>query len=113
GIAPALERARREAPAGTLVEIEVTTVAGALVAARERADIILLDNMTVEAMAEAVRAVRAQSAPQKSPELEASGGVTLDTIRKIAETGVDRVSVGWITHSASALDLALDLDLNV
>jgi nicotinate-nucleotide pyrophosphorylase (carboxylating) len=111
GIARALENARREAPPGTPIEVEVNTLEGALVAAKGGADIVMLDNMTVEAMAATVKAVRAQAAPRKGPELEASGGVTLETIRKIAETGVDRVSVGWITHSCPALDLALDLDL--
>jgi nicotinate-nucleotide pyrophosphorylase (carboxylating) len=109
GIPAVVAAARREAPAGTPVEVEVTTVAGALVAAREGADIVLLDNMSIDDMARAVREVRAV-APRT--ELEASGGVTLETVRKIAETGVDRVSVGWITHSAPALDLALDLELS-
>lgn len=111
GIARALANARREAPAGTPVEIEVNTLEGALVATRSGADIVLLDNMSVTAMAEAVKAVRAAAAPARGPDLEASGGVTLETARKIAETGVDRISIGWITHSAPSLDLALDLDL--
>jgi nicotinate-nucleotide pyrophosphorylase (carboxylating) len=111
GIVSALARARREAPAGTLVEIEVNSVEGALAATRAGADIVLLDNMSPADMARAVREVRAQAAPARGPELEASGGVRLETVRRIAETGVDRVSVGWITHSAPSLDLALDLDL--
>jgi nicotinate-nucleotide pyrophosphorylase (carboxylating) len=110
GIDAAVRESRRVAPPGTPVEIEVTTVEGAVIAAKAGADIILLDNMTVEAMQKAVRDVHAL-ALRRRPDLEASGGITLETVRKVAETGVDRVSVGWITHSAPALDLALDLEL--
>jgi len=69
-------------------------------------DIVLLDNMTTQQLASAV-AMRDRLAP--GVELEASGGVTLQTIRAIAETGVDRISVGALTHSAPALDLGLDM----
>lgn len=68
-------------------------------------DIVLLDNMSLDLLREAVRR-RNERAPQV--QLEASGGVTLNTIRSIAETGVDRISVGALTHSAVALDIALD-----
>jgi nicotinate-nucleotide pyrophosphorylase (carboxylating) len=115
GIPRIVEAARLSAPPGTPVEVEVTTVEGALVATRAGADIILLDNMRTEEMARAVRAVAAEAtaaAGRKRPSLEASGGITLATVRAAAETGVDRISVGWITHSAPALDLALDLDLD-
>ena len=70
-----------------------------------RPDIVLLDNMSLDQLREAVRR-RDTVAPQV--QLEASGGVTLDTVRAIAETGVDRISVGALTHSATALDIALD-----
>jgi nicotinate-nucleotide pyrophosphorylase (carboxylating) len=70
-----------------------------------RPDIVLLDNMTTTQMSEAVE-LRNQTAP--GVQLEASGGVTLTTIRAIAQTGVDRISVGALTHSAVALDVALD-----
>jgi nicotinate-nucleotide pyrophosphorylase (carboxylating) len=115
GIVPMIAAARKEAPAGTPIEVEVTTVEGALVATRERADIILLDNMSVEDMTRAVREVHALAAKlgaKKAPDLEASGGINLETVRRVAETGVDRISVGWITHSSPALDLALDLELS-
>lgn len=69
------------------------------------ADIILLDNMTLAQLRTAVRRNRNWVVPA---ELEASGGVTLETVRAIAETGVDRISVGALTHSAPALDIALD-----
>jgi nicotinate-nucleotide pyrophosphorylase (carboxylating) len=70
-------------------------------------DIILLDNMTPEQLRRAAE-LRAQKAPAVL--LEASGGITLDVVRAVAETGVDRISVGAITHSAPALDIALDYD---
>jgi len=106
GIPKILELARQRAPEGTAVEIEVTTVAGAMIAAREGADIILLDNMAPPLLREAVAAAATLS---KRPLLEASGGITLETLREVAETGVDRISVGALTHSARALDIALDL----
>ena len=112
GIPRVVEAARLSAPPGTPVEVEVTTIEGALVATRAGADIILLDNMKVADMARAVREVAALAGSGKRPSLEASGGITLDTVRAVAGTGVDRISVGWITHSAPALDLALDLDLD-
>jgi nicotinate-nucleotide pyrophosphorylase (carboxylating) len=87
------------------LEIEVDTLQQLDVALAARPDIVLLDNMSVEQMAEAV-ARRNRAAPGVL--LEASGGVTLVTLRSIAETGVDRISVGALTHSAPALDIALD-----
>ena len=71
-------------------------------AAAAGADIILLDNMTLAQLSEAVRLVGGQA------KTEASGGVNLQTVRAIAETGVDFISVGAITHSARAVDIALD-----
>jgi nicotinate-nucleotide pyrophosphorylase (carboxylating) len=68
------------------------------------ADIIMLDNMTLDEMRSAVHFAR------KRAILEASGGVNLSTVRGIAETGVDWISVGALTHSAPAMDLALDFD---
>ncbi|MBI3791025.1 MAG: carboxylating nicotinate-nucleotide diphosphorylase [Gemmatimonadetes bacterium] len=100
----AIERARALAPAGTSVEVECDTLEQVDAAVGAGADIILLDNMTTDELVEAVRIVggRAQT--------EASGGVRLETVRAIAETGVTFVSVGAITHSAPALDLALDFE---
>jgi nicotinate-nucleotide pyrophosphorylase (carboxylating) len=90
------------------VEIEVDHV-DQLEEALDRAEIVLLDNMDVEELREAVRLrdVRCH-AEYGSILLEASGGVTLETVRGIAETGVDRISVGALTHSAPALDIGLD-----
>lgn len=106
-IAEATRRARLAAP-GLPIEIEVDSLAQFDIALSERADIVLLDNMSVQQLGEAVRR-RDKAAP--GVKLEASGGVRLDTVHAIAETGVDRISVGALTHSAPALDIALDYEL--
>lgn len=102
-IAAAVQRARAAHPK-LKVEVEADTLAQVRQAAEARADIILLDNMSLDELRAAVDLVggRAQT--------EASGGVTLQTVRAIAETGVDFVSVGAITHSARAVDIALDFE---
>jgi nicotinate-nucleotide pyrophosphorylase (carboxylating) len=87
------------------VEVEVESWEQFEQALAARPDIIMLDNMNVPWIRRAVRR-RQQTAPQV--QLEASGGVTLSTVREIARTGVDRISVGALTHSALALDIALD-----
>jgi nicotinate-nucleotide pyrophosphorylase (carboxylating) len=99
--------AARALPVQVSVEIEVDTLEQFDEALAARADVILLDNMPPEQMREAVRR-RNATAPQVL--LEASGGVNLETVRAIAETGVDRISVGAITHSAPALDIGLDYE---
>jgi nicotinate-nucleotide pyrophosphorylase (carboxylating) len=101
-------RAARKNTSGTLpVEIEVDTLEqlDAVLSSNYKPDLVLLDNMTLDDLREAVKR-RNAAAPQIK--LEASGGVTLNTIRDIAATGVDRISVGALTHSAPALDIALD-----
>jgi nicotinate-nucleotide pyrophosphorylase (carboxylating) len=100
----AVRRARDLAPKGTKVEVECDRVEQVVSAIEARADIILLDNMTLDEMREAVSIV------DKRVIVEASGGVNLDTVRGIAETGVDWISVGKLTHSAPALNLALDFE---
>lgn len=101
--------ARREAPS-RLVEVEVDRLDQlAEVFKVPGIDVVLLDNMDCPAMEQAV-AMRAKLADHP-PQLEASGGVTLETVRSIAQTGVERISVGAITHSARALDLGLDLEV--
>jgi nicotinate-nucleotide pyrophosphorylase (carboxylating) len=100
----AIRRARELAPPGSKIEIECITADQVAAAAAAGADIILLDNMPLELMRECVK-VTARRA-----ELEASGGVTLDNVRAIAETGVNMISVGALTHSAAALNLALDFE---
>jgi nicotinate-nucleotide pyrophosphorylase (carboxylating) len=103
-IRQAVEAARSEFP--TLpVEVEVDSLEQFDQALEVRPDVVLLDNMLPDQMAEAVRR---RNAVAPGVKLEASGGVTLQTVRTIAETGVDRISVGALTHSAKALDIALD-----
>lgn len=95
-------------PSDAIVEIEVDTIeqlAAVLPELPERPDVVLLDNMTLHQLQEAV-ALRDSAAP--GVELEASGGVRLDTVRMIAETGVDRISVGALTHAARSLDVGMD-----
>lgn len=91
--------------AGLPVEIEVDSLEQLEEALAVRPDIVLLDNMSPPLLRQSV-ALRNAKSPQTK--LEASGGITLKTIREVAATGVDRISVGAITHSATALDIALD-----
>jgi nicotinate-nucleotide pyrophosphorylase (carboxylating) len=91
------------------IEIEVTTLAELDEALAAGADIVLLDNMDSQTMAEAVRR-RDQTA--SGALLEASGGITLERIPEIAATGVDLISVGALTHSSKALDISLDFALS-
>ena len=108
-LADAVAAIRRAHPHLT-VEVEAATADDVRRAAGADVDIILLDNMTPYELAEAVKTVTA-AAGGKRPVLEASGGVSLDNVRQIAETGVDRISVGALTHSAPALDLAMEFDM--
>lgn len=91
--------------AGLPVEVEVDTLDQLEDALAARADIVLLDNMTPDQLC---RAVARRNAVAPGVLLEASGRVTLATVRDIAQTGVDRISIGAITHSAPALDIGLD-----
>jgi nicotinate-nucleotide pyrophosphorylase (carboxylating) len=88
-----------------IIEVEVDSLEQLAAVLPERPDIVLLDNMAAPQLAEAVQ-LRDRAAP--AVELEASGGVNLETISRIAATGIDRVSVGALTHSAKSLDVALD-----
>jgi nicotinate-nucleotide pyrophosphorylase (carboxylating) len=104
GVGEATRRALASAPEGVMVEVECATleeVEAALVAGVPR---ILLDNMAPPELRRAVELTAGRA------ELEASGGITLDTVRAVAETGVDFISVGALTHSAPALDVSLLLD---
>ena len=102
GIRPALERLR--ATATTLpIEVETESLDEVREALAAGAEAILLDNMTPGTMREAVALARGRAT------LEASGGVSLETVRAIAETGVDFVSVGALTHSARSLDVSLEV----
>ena len=107
GIAAAVAAARAHAPRSAFIEIEVDSLEQLERALRCDPDIILVDNLGPEVLAEAVRR-RNATAPRI--ELEASGGVSLTTVLDLARTGVDRISVGALTHSAPALDIALDFE---
>jgi nicotinate-nucleotide pyrophosphorylase (carboxylating) len=106
-IGTALKEARAHAPGGTVVEIEVDSLEQLDRALVGGPDIVLVDNLGPEALAEAVRR---RDARNPRVLLEASGGVTLDTVRALARTGVDRISIGALTHSAPALDIGLDFE---
>ena len=100
-IAAAVERARAGAP-DLKVEVEADNLEQVAQAAEAGADIILLDNMPPAMLREALRIIDGRC------QTEASGGITLETIRAVAETGVDFISVGALTHSATAVDIGLD-----
>ena len=101
GIRPVLEQARRIAPAGVPVQIEVETMAQLAEALDAGARLILLDNFDTESLREAVLFTDGRA------ELEASGGIDLGNVRSVAETGVDRISIGSLTKSVRAVDLSL------
>ncbi len=101
----AVSLARSRAPHTLRIEVEVTTLEELAEALAAGADIVMLDNMDIPAMREAVAMTGGRAL------LEASGGVTLETISGIAATGVDLISVGALTHSAPALDISLEFDL--
>jgi nicotinate-nucleotide pyrophosphorylase (carboxylating) len=101
-VTKAVAAARAYAPHTLKIEVEVTTLGEVREAVEARADIILLDNMPVETMTEAVLIVDGRALT------EASGGVNLQTVRAIAESRVDLISIGALTHSAPSLDISLD-----
>ncbi|HEV7588007.1 MAG TPA: carboxylating nicotinate-nucleotide diphosphorylase [Longimicrobium sp.] len=107
GIMAAVEAVRIRNDRGLRVEVETSTLAEVGEALAARVDRVMFDNMDPATMREAVALVIANGAPR--PETEASGGITVETIRAFAETGVDFISVGALTHSAPALDLSLRL----
>jgi nicotinate-nucleotide pyrophosphorylase (carboxylating) len=103
GITPAVERARSSVGHMVKVELEVDTLAQLDEALGLDIDVILLDNMDLETLREAVQRARGRVLT------EASGGIRPENVRAVAETGVDLISIGWLTHSAPSLDVALDL----
>jgi nicotinate-nucleotide pyrophosphorylase (carboxylating) len=106
GVRGVLERARANAGHLVKIEIEVDTLDQlAVVLDTGLADAVLLDNMSVADMRKAVEMTAGRAL------LEASGGITLETIAAVAATGVDYASSGWITHSAPSLDVALDIEM--
>jgi len=97
-------KARQNSPQRMPVEVEVATASEALEAAEAEADIVMLDNMSLEDMRKAVKSIHGRAL------IEASGGITLDNVRAVAETGVDFISIGALTHSVTALDISLELE---
>ena len=104
GVGPAVARARAAAGHLVRVEVEVDTLAQLEDALDAGADAVLLDNFSIADLRKAAALARGRAVT------EASGGVTPETVADIAATGVDLISVGWITHSAPALDVGLDFD---
>ena len=86
------------------IEVEVISLSEAVEAYNAGADIIMLDNMKLDDMRQAVQLINGRAL------IEASGGITLDNVRAVAETGVDLISIGALTHSSKALDISLELD---
>ena len=103
-IKDAIGRARKRNRQGLKIEVEVKNLQEVEEAIGTKADIIMLDNMSIEDMKRAVKAAAGRCL------IEASGGVHLDTVRSIAETGVNLISIGALTHSARALDINMKLD---
>jgi nicotinate-nucleotide pyrophosphorylase (carboxylating) len=104
GIEAALREAAHVAPSGVWTQIEVENLDQLKAALAAGANMILLDNMTTEQMAQAVKLTAGRA------ELEASGGITLDNVRAIALTGVDRISIGGLTKDVKAVDLSMRFD---
>ena len=104
GLAEIVRRAKAGAPHTLKVEIEVESMEEAREAVEARADVILLDNMPPEEMRRVVEMIGGRAV------VEASGGITLESVREVAETGVDMISVGALTHSVTALNISLDLE---
>ncbi|POA99331.1 nicotinate-nucleotide diphosphorylase (carboxylating) [Chromobacterium sinusclupearum] len=105
GIAAAMAQALADLPPGVTLQIEVETLAQLEEALRHGATLILLDNMSTEQMRQAVELTAGRA------QLEASGGIDLDTVRAIAATGVDRISVGKLTKDVRAIDLSMRFNL--
>lgn len=106
GIEAAVRRVKESNEAGLRVEVETTSLDEVEVALACGVDRIMLDNMPLETLRAAVELIRGHV---RGPEIEASGGITLQNVRAVAETGVDFISVGALTHSAPALDLSLQV----
>ena len=107
GVSAAVRRARAAVGHLMKIEVEVDSLDQLDQALAETPDVIMLDNFSLEALTEAVR--RRKTSPFGAVILEASGGVSLETVAAIARTGVDVISVGALTHSAPALDIGLDV----
>jgi nicotinate-nucleotide pyrophosphorylase (carboxylating) len=103
-LSQAIKRARRRAPHTIKIEVEVESVEAAVAASSAGADIVMLDNMSPHDMRIAVDQIGAGST------VEASGGITLENVADVANSGVDIISVGALTHSPRAMDISLDFE---
>jgi nicotinate-nucleotide pyrophosphorylase (carboxylating) len=104
GILKAVEQARKSIPHTIKIEVEVETMEQVAEALESKADIIMLDNMSLDMMKQAVKVIN------KKAVVEASGNVSMDTVYDIASTGVDIISVGSLTHSVSAFDISMRIE---
>jgi nicotinate-nucleotide pyrophosphorylase (carboxylating) len=104
----AVEAARRRASFAVKIEVEVSSPEEAVEAAKAGADIVMLDNFSVEQVRAAVDAL-AQAGLRERVVVEVSGGITLENLEEYARAGPDVVSMGWLTHSARAVDLSLEV----
>ena len=109
GIAAVLKRALEQRKPGQRVQVEVRNAAGARRSAAHGAEAILLDNMTPAEVKRSIERIKVESAEERWIPTEASGGIVLDNIRAYAETGVDFISVGALTHSARAADISMTI----
>ena len=105
-IAEALKAVRRHAPFMAKIEVEASNLKQVQEAVEAGADVVMLDNMTLAQMAEAVKLIN------KRADVEASGGITLENIRQVAATGVDFISSGALTHSAPVVDFNMKITMN-
>ncbi len=103
GIRPAVDSVRKQISHTVKIEVEVENLSQLQDALRVKADIIMLDNMDLDTMEEAVKIAKGRAL------IEASGGITLEKVRKIAQTGVDLISIGSLTHSVKSLDISMEI----
>ena len=103
GIRPAVDSVRKQISHTVKIEVEVENLSQLQDALRVKADIIMLDNMDLDTMEEAVKIAKGKAL------IEASGGITLGKVRKIAQTGVDLISIGSLTHSVKSLDISMEI----
>jgi nicotinate-nucleotide pyrophosphorylase (carboxylating) len=104
GILKAVNRIRRRLASGIAIEVETKNLDEVREALEARVDMIMLDNMSIEEMRDAVKLIKGQA------KVEASGNMSRERLREVAETGVDVISIGALTHSAKALDISLYID---
>ena len=109
GIAKAVEQVRSSIPSDIKIEVEATNLEEVLQAIEAGADIIMLDNMSNSAMTEAVAVIRKAD---KGIKTEASGNMSIERLREVAETGVDYISVGALTHTVKGMDISMNIQID-